>query len=114
MPMPDALAPLPVVTEAADQLEAQLIGMVLDSVTSLHSSRSYEKGLGQFFAWCREQSRVQPLPSFSKALVRRLPLLAARPIARPVDDQPAPLAGAQAGPRDGRQWYACPRHGCGD
>ncbi len=45
--------------------EARLIGMVLDSVTSAHSRRSYEKGLRLFFAWCREQ----PRPAFSKALV---------------------------------------------
>ncbi len=60
--MPDALAPLPVAAEAAEaaeQLEAKLIGMVLDSVTSLHSRRSYEKGLRLFFAWCREQPREQ-------------------------------------------------------
>jgi site-specific recombinase XerD len=45
-------------------LEAKLIGLVLDGVTSLHSRRAYEKGLRQFFAWCRDQPRV----SFSKAL----------------------------------------------
>jgi site-specific recombinase XerD len=64
MPMPDALAPLPIASEARDLLEAKLIGLVLDGVTSLHSRRAYEKGLRQFFAWCREQPRV----SFSKAL----------------------------------------------
>jgi site-specific recombinase XerD len=63
--MPDALAPLPIAAEARDLLEAKLIGLVLDGVTSLHSRRAYEKGLRQFFAWCREQSR----PGFSKALV---------------------------------------------
>jgi site-specific recombinase XerD len=60
-----SLAPLPVEAEAADLLEAKLIGMVLDSVTSLHSRRSYEKGLRLFFAWCRDK----PQPNFSKALV---------------------------------------------
>ncbi len=63
--MPDTLALLAVEAEAAEQLEAKLIGMVLDSVTSLHSRRSYEKGLRLFFAWCRDK----PQPSFSKALV---------------------------------------------
>ena len=48
-----------------DQREAQLLRLVLDSVTSAHSRRSYEKGLRQFFQWCREQ----PRPTFSKALV---------------------------------------------
>jgi hypothetical protein len=74
--MPDALALLAVEAEASEQLEARLIAMVLDSVTSLHSRRSYEKGLRLFFAWCREQSREQareqsfdrPQPGFSKAL----------------------------------------------
>ncbi len=62
--MPDALAPLPIAAEARDPIEAKLIGLVLDGVTSLHSRRAYEKGLRQFFTWCREQPRV----SFSKAL----------------------------------------------
>jgi site-specific recombinase XerD len=70
--MPDALAPLAIAAEARDLLEAKLIAMVLDGVTSLHSRRAYEKGLRQFFAWCREQyceqGRDQPQPSFSKAL----------------------------------------------
>ncbi len=48
-----------------EQREAQLLRLVLDSVTSAHSRRSYEKGLRQFFQWCREQ----PRPAFSKALV---------------------------------------------
>jgi hypothetical protein len=61
--MPDALVPLPIAAEARDLLEAQLIAIVLDGVTSLHSRRSYEKDLRLFFAWCREQPRV----SFSKA-----------------------------------------------
>ncbi len=62
--MPDALAPLPIAVEARDPLEAKLIGMVLDGVNSLHSRRAYEKGLRQFFVWCRQK----PRPSFSKAL----------------------------------------------
>jgi site-specific recombinase XerD len=67
--MPDALAPLPIAAEARDLLEAKLIGLVLDGVTSLHSRRAYEKGLRLFFAWCREQSREQArAASFSKAL----------------------------------------------
>jgi hypothetical protein len=37
--MSDALAPLPIASEARDLLEAKLIGMVLDGVTSLHSCR---------------------------------------------------------------------------
>jgi site-specific recombinase XerD len=42
-----------------------LLRLVLDSVTSPHSRRSYEKGLRQFFTWCRVQSH----PAFTKALV---------------------------------------------
>lgn len=48
---------------AADQ--QALIRLVLDSLTSIHSRRSYEKGLRQFFAWVGDQ----PQPAFSKALV---------------------------------------------
>jgi site-specific recombinase XerD len=40
----------------------------VDGVTSMHSRRAYEKGLRQFFAWCRDQSRDQPRASFSKSL----------------------------------------------
>ncbi len=43
MPMPDALALLAVEPDAAGLLEARLIAMVFDSVTSLNSRRSYEK-----------------------------------------------------------------------
>jgi site-specific recombinase XerD len=77
--MPDALALLPVEAEPAELLEAKLIRMVLDGVTSLYSRRSYEKGPRLFFAWCREQSRKQPR-AFSKALtgVYRFWLLAQR------------------------------------
>ena len=57
------LAPEPLVPQ--DQREAQLLRLVLDSVTSAHSRRSYEKGLRLFFQWCRQQ----PRPAFSKALV---------------------------------------------
>ena len=58
----------------AEAAEARLMRLVLDSVTSLHSRRSYEKGLRLFFAWCRDQPPVQPeqpAPVFSKALVGR-------------------------------------------
>ncbi len=60
-----SLAVLPVAQPETDPREAELLRLVLDSVTSVHSRRSYEKALTQFFAWCREQ----PRPSFSKALV---------------------------------------------
>ncbi len=63
--LPGFLAVLPVIQPEAEPREAQLLRLVLDSVTSVHSRRSYEKGLTQFFAWCREQ----PRPAFSKALV---------------------------------------------
>ena len=52
-----------------DLREAELQRLVLDSVTSPHSRRSYEKGLRLFFAWYRDQPREQPRPAFSKALV---------------------------------------------
>jgi site-specific recombinase XerD len=61
----DALAVLAVpAPSTTEEQQAELIRLVLDSVTSVHSRRSYEKGLTQFFAWCREQ----PRPAFSKAL----------------------------------------------
>jgi hypothetical protein len=42
-----AVLPLPV-HSATEEQEADLIRLVLDSVTSMHSRRSYEKGLRQF------------------------------------------------------------------
>jgi site-specific recombinase XerD len=46
-----------------------LLRLVLDSVASVHSRRSYDKALRQFFAWYREQRRSEPRAAFSKALV---------------------------------------------
>ncbi len=43
-----------------------MLRLVLNRVTSPHSRRSYEKGLCQFFAWCR----TEPVAVFSKALVQ--------------------------------------------
>jgi site-specific recombinase XerD len=60
-----SLAVLAASSSGTDEQEAELIRLVLDSVTSVHSRRSYEKGLRLFFAWCRQQPRA----SFSKALV---------------------------------------------
>ena len=46
--------------------EARLIALVLDSVTSAHSRRSYRTGLERFFLWIRASGIA---PAFSKALV---------------------------------------------
>lgn len=46
--------------------EARLISLVLDTVTSEHSRRSYRTGLVRFFTWIRTSDSA---PSFSKALV---------------------------------------------
>ena len=46
--------------------EARLIALVLDSVTSAHSRRSYRTGLVPFFIWVRTSRSV---PTFTKALV---------------------------------------------
>lgn len=45
--------------------EAELVRLVLNGVTSEHTRRAYQKGLTQFFAFCREQQAS----SFTKALV---------------------------------------------
>ena len=44
-----------------------LIGLVVDSVTSPESKRSYRKGLGDFLAWWSES---EPRPAFTKATVQ--------------------------------------------
>ena len=46
--------------------EARLIALVLNSVTSEHSRRSYRTSLTQFFAWIRSSGSA---PAFTKALV---------------------------------------------
>ncbi len=46
--------------------EAHLIALVLDSVTSQHSRRSYRTGLVRFFGWIRNSESGS---TFSKALV---------------------------------------------
>ncbi len=46
--------------------EARLIALVLDTVTSEHSRRSYRTGLVRFFSWIRTSEMG---PTFSKALV---------------------------------------------
>ena len=48
--------------------EARLIALVLDTVTSLHSRRSYRTGLARFFAWVQSSGEA---PAFTKALVGR-------------------------------------------
>ncbi len=64
--MTEEVGLLPVPIQAGPDLrETMLLRLVLDSVTSPHSRRSYEKGLRQFFTWCRVQSH----PAFTKALV---------------------------------------------
>jgi integrase/recombinase XerD len=50
------------------EVEAELIRLVLDGVTSLHSRRSYRTGLEAFFGWVRSSSSK---PGFSKALVQQ-------------------------------------------
>ena len=64
VPGPDSES-LALPDRSPDSGEAELTRLVLNSVTSVHSRRSYEKGLRLFFAWYREQPRA----SFSKALV---------------------------------------------
>ena len=46
--------------------EARLIALVLDSITSEHSRRTYRTGLVRFFAWLRSSGTE---PAFNKALV---------------------------------------------
>ena len=50
------------------EVEAELIRLVLDGVTSIHSRRSYRTGLEAFFAWIR---CLGSKPGFSKALVQQ-------------------------------------------
>ena len=71
--MNNALAIDPHYSEEADG-QAELIALVLDGVTSVHSRRSYRTGLEQFFAWIPREA-----PAFSRALVQsyRAHLLAA-------------------------------------
>ena len=46
--------------------EARLIALVLDTVTSEHSRRSYRTALVRFFGWIRASEAA---PTFTKALV---------------------------------------------
>ncbi len=48
------------------EIEAQLTALVLNSVTSAHSRRSYRTGLMKFFLWTRCSGYVG---HFSKAMV---------------------------------------------
>ncbi len=57
---------LSVQNSAEQASEARLIALVLDSVTSEHSRRSYRTGLVRFFGWVRTSAAA---PTFSKALV---------------------------------------------
>jgi integrase/recombinase XerD len=50
------------------KVEAELIRLVLDGVTSLHSRRSYRTGLEAFFAWVSSSGAK---PGFTKALVQQ-------------------------------------------
>ena len=63
---PTALAVTP--NLSAEDKRAQLIQLVLDSVTSPHSKRAYRTGLDQFFAWW---GRTMPADPFGRALVQR-------------------------------------------
>lgn len=62
--MNNALAIHPPEPQAADR-QAELIALVLDGVTSVHSRRSYRTGLQQLFAWIPREA-----PTFSRALVQ--------------------------------------------
>ena len=53
---------------ASDEAEAQLIALVLNGVTSIHSRRSYRTGLEQFFGWIRSSGAG---PTFTKALAQQ-------------------------------------------
>jgi integrase/recombinase XerD len=50
------------------EFEAQMIDLVLNGVTSVHSRRSYRTGLTGFFSWIRVSGAE---PSFTKALVQQ-------------------------------------------
>ncbi len=55
------------VTNTAEQAsEARLIALVLDTVTSEHSRRSYRTGLVRLLGWIRVSESA---PTFTKALV---------------------------------------------
>ena len=58
---------LPPAPEGNVTQEAQLIALVLDGVTSVHSRRSYRTGLVRFFDWMRSSGAA---PAFTRALVQ--------------------------------------------
>jgi site-specific recombinase XerD len=47
---------------------AELVGLVLDSVSSEHSKRAYRTGLEQFFGWWEQEAAAAP---FGRALLQR-------------------------------------------
>lgn len=50
-----------------NRVEEAAIGIVLDTLASVHSRRAYERALRDFFLWRRQNGS----PAFSKALVQR-------------------------------------------